>query len=389
MRVMTCPELRIVETLAEGIVVEHPYSTAQHALATPIAQLLELLKEPEELSALSETLSEDLIEQLLSIGLLVNADAPYETLRRLLRPFDPTFLAAPTGDPGGAEICVIGMPSDLLSDTGRGAASGPATLRLASTPPRYRCDPLSGYPAGWYDYAAGRHVLQGVRFADCGDIPLTPGSTAAEAGALLATIVRACRKGGSLPLILGGDHSLTYWAVKGMGPGSVAVLHLDAHSDMGFTTANNLEVPSNGSVVRALLGEENVAALVTVGLRGFLPWQETPLREGHTIISRAEYPTVGIDGVLAALPPELPLYISLDADCLDPSLVPACNSTVPGGFSYEEVRSLLDAVGRKRKVIGIDLVEVNGERDPHLTTSRVLVHLALSLLGACTAEPEA
>ena len=42
MRVMTCPELRIVETLAEGIVVEHPYSTAQHALATPIAQLLEL-----------------------------------------------------------------------------------------------------------------------------------------------------------------------------------------------------------------------------------------------------------------------------------------------------------------------------------------------------------
>ena len=387
MNVIASPHLQTVERSAEGgIVVEHRVTTARHTLSPPIAALLAVLQEPESVDAVAENIGRELTEQMLDLGLLVNADAPNESLTRLLRPFEPRFLHCPAGDPGSAHVCVVGMPTDLLSDTGRGAATGPAALRMASYPPRYNTDPFSGYPIGLFDYGAGQHTLGGVSFVDCGDIPFLPGTNVYEAGSLLTTTLRACIRKKAVPLVLGGDHSLTYWAVQAFAPTPIAVLHLDAHSDLGQCISGQ---PTNGSVVRALLDDTHVAALVTVGLRGFLPWKETPVRAGHQLFSRADYLRVGCDGVLAALPEDLPLYISLDVDALDPSIAPASSSPVPGGFGYEEMRALLEAVGRKRTIVGMDLVEVNGDRDPQLLSARTMVHLALTLLGsACRAADE-
>ncbi len=91
---------------------------------------------------------------------------------------------------------------------------------------------------------------------------------------------------------------------------------------------------------------------------------------------------------MALVPEDARCYVTLDIDVLDPSVAPATNAPVPGGLLFEEVRAILETVGRARNVVAADIVEVNPGRDPHLVTARTANHLAMSLLGACFSKHE-
>ena len=308
----------------------------------------------------------------------------HQDLGHFLSPFEPTFLRCPSGKPGAAHVSVLGVPYDILSRTGPGAASGPPALRVASSNPGYTLDETSGQPAGWFDYYEDRQILTGVSFADLGDIDLPHGASASELGCRLAAVVERCHNLGSFPLLLGGDHSLTYWSVKALSQQPLSVLHLDAHSDLA-------EFPGpaahcNASVARALLALPGVSSLLTVGLRGILPAHQDSLRPGHRILTANQFEELGAEAVVDLLPADLPCYVSLDVDVLDPSLASGTNSPEPDGLSFRQVREILAAAGKHRRIAGADVVEINAFHDPRLLTARYATRLILSLLASCIAK---
>jgi agmatinase len=279
-----------------------------------------------------------------------------------------------------SRVSVIGVPYDLLSRTSPGAASGPPALRVASSNPGYRLDETSELPAGWFDYYENRQILSGVSFADLGDIAFPHGAAASELGRRLGAVVAYCHKLGSFPLLLGGDHSLTYWSVEALADQPLSILHLDAHSDLA-------DIPGpahcNASVATALLGLLGVESLLTVGLRGILPAQQHPFGSGHHLVSVKDMREQGAEAIVDLLPDDLPCYVSLDVDVLEPSIAPGTNSPEPDGLSFQEVREILVTAGKRRRVIAADVVEINAFHDPGLLTAKLATRLILSLLGSC------
>jgi agmatinase len=307
-----------------------------------------------------------------------------EDLGHYLSPFEPTFLRCPSGwlnaGSGAGRVSVIGVPYDLLSRTGPGAANGPPALRVASSNPGYCLDETSGLPAGWFDYYENCQILSAISFADLGDITFPHGASASELGRRLGAVVARCYKLGSFPLLFGGDHSLTYWSVKALAEQPLSILHLDAHSDLA-------EIPGpvhcNASVATALLGLPGVDSLITVGLRGILPVRQDPVRSRHHLVSVKGLREKGAEAIIYLLPPDLPCYISLDVDVLDPSIAPGTNSPEPDGLSFQEVREILVTAGKRRRIIAADVVEINALHDTRLLTAKLATRLILSLLGSC------
>jgi arginase family enzyme len=267
------------------------------------------------------------------------------------------------------------MPCEAQSTTGSGPGEGPAAVRLASEFASYQTS-AEDVPLGFFDYEAGARILEGVSLRDLGDIHSDRGEAAEVAGERLSHAVYLCRRAGSFPLVFGGDHSLSFAAVRGLG-GPVDVLHIDAHSDI--MEAERHLLPTSGSVVRALLHEEYVRRLVTVGVRGIFQVEQRPLRDGHTVISARRFREMGPEGVAELI--SGPCYISFDIDALDPSVAPGVNRPVPGGLSTEEVCGIFRAVARRAPVIGADIVELSPRHDLNMRTARIAVELSLRLLA--------
>ena len=344
-----------------------------------LASLLEQLREPIELARLSApeeaNLSEVLLQQLLRSGCLVRAgDGP--ALPHLLRSFLPTFLSCPSGSLA-CRASVLGVPCESQSVSGPGQAEGPASIRIASEFAEFTVN-AEGKALGFFDYAANRQILEGVSICDIGNIIMEKGEPAERPGERLSQAIFSCRQAGSFPLILGGDHSLTHAAVRGLNVPQIHILHIDAHSDI--MDADPALLPSSGSVVRSLLGEEWVAGVVSVGLRGVMQVRQQPVNGRHHMVPQSVYRTMPPEAIADMLGD--PCYISLDIDVLDPGTAPAVNLPVPAGMSMDEVWTLLRTVGAKRKVIGADIVELIPRHDQNFRTARLAAELAIRLLSS-------
>lgn len=383
---LVCPPwLHVVRSDAGEILLEDLSLHCTRTLDPNLASLLEELHEPVAATELTSHeqagISDNLISQLLRAGLLVESGRP--SWFGLFAPFQPTFLSCPDSEPEGADVCVIGVPCEAHSTTGPGPAEGPAAMRVASAFLSYQTD-QRGTPSGFFDYDAGQQILRGIKFTDLGDIHMPRGEAAEAAGLRLSRAVFACRRLGSFPLILGGDHSLTFAAVRGLADTPISILHLDAHSDI-METEDHL-LPSNGSVIRSLLQEEFVRRVVTVGVRGILQIEQRPLREGHVVVSARRFRELGA-AAIAELVSD-PCYVSLDIDVLDPAIAPGTNVPVPSGLTTEELCSIFSAVMRRVKIIGADIVEISPRHDVHMRTARVAVDLSLRLLAEVFAGRE-
>jgi arginase family enzyme len=377
---LVCPPwIRVVRSDNGRVLLEDVSLHCSGPTEPLVASLLEELREPVDVAELmkldGEAISENLLTELLQAGLLMKSGGPSQ-FAGLLVPFEPTFLSCPASAANNAQISIIGMPCEAQSITGSGPGEGPAALRVASSFTSYRVNE-AGVPLGFFDYASETQILEGVSLRDLGDIYMPKGEAAESPYSRLSHVAFLCRETNSFPLILGGDHSLTYAAVRGLADEPIDILHMDAHSDIMDIESTLL--PSSGTVVRALLREKYVHRIVTVGLRGVLQIQQQSLRDGHTIISARRFREVGpaaIAGLLSS-----PCYISLDIDVLDPAVAPGTNLPVPAGLTIDEVIAILRAVASRVKVIGADIVEVSPRHDLHLRTARLGVELSLRLLA--------
>ena len=164
-----------------------------------------------------------------------------------------------------------------------------------------------------------------------------------------------------IPVILGGEHSITYGAVNGIFKGlelknknEIGILQIDAHADLREKYEN--EVHSHASVMY-LLSEENYK-IAQCGVRA-LSKEEADNRRKFQITSYSVEEINKSSGL--SLPEDFPekIYISFDLDGLDPSIMPATGTPVPGGLGFNESLELIQNLVKDREIIGFDVVELS------------------------------
>ena len=292
----------------------------------------------------------------------------------------PTFLRAPlTASAEGARFAVLGIPTDEGSPFIPGSRFGPRGIREQSMRFASAADSR-------FDIRTGRRLLDievgGPELVDLGDanvVAADPATTAANITEAVGAIVAA----GAVPVVLGGDHSITHPVVRAFD-GPLHVVQFDAHLDYARASGSNRY--SNAHAFRQISTMDSVSGLVQVGIRSLRTeagLYRDSLADGNRIVPPGELRELGAHGIAELLPEGARCYVSVDVDALDMLLVPGCVSAEPGGLSYAELRDALVAIAGRAEVVGMDLVEVNPMVDtPAGATAYLAAHLLVEALDA-------
>ncbi|MFH1387438.1 MAG: agmatinase [bacterium] len=159
---------------------------------------------------------------------------------------------------------------------------------------------------------------------------------------------------GKVPVILGGEHSLTVEAVKGVKERHpyLSVLQLDAHADLRDKYRGSKN--SHACVMRRVL---EVCPAVQAGIRSISVQEWEWARDNRQVENIHFAPNLKVADILHQLTQDV--YITIDVDVFDPSIIPATGTPEPGGLNWYEVINILRGVCRERNVVGFDVVELS------------------------------
>jgi arginase len=292
------------------------------------------------------------------------------------------------------QIEVIGVPLDLGAGL-RGVDVGPSAMRHAGLVPRLRALGYAVIDNGNLSTPVSESVHEGsatARYAE----PVAAVCRQLRA-AVAGTILR-----GSLPLVLGGDHSLAAGSIAGVldQRPSVRVLWLDAHGDLntpGTTPTGNV----HGMPLAAALGQATELfsglgwdlrtllpkRLALVGTRSLDPGERELIRRlGLCVFTIADVDRFGIyeviERALSYLNPDPgELHLSLDLDVVDPVSAPGVGTPVSGGITVREAHLAMELVAQSGLLGSFEAVEVNAIRDHENQTGRLATDLILSAFG--------
>ena len=291
-----------------------------------------------------------------------------------------TFMNAPETAPGDldddVDVAVVGVPFDGAVSRQPGTRYGPEALRRAS---------------GWYarDEAAYNAATDRVvdfdaaAVRDCGDVAVRTTDVEATGDAIRETVASVAET--AFPVVLGGDHYLTYPSASGVADAvgdRVGVVHLDAHSDV-YGERDIYGDHWHGSPMNLLDeagtgGYENHAM---VGLRGY---EDPDFREfvddsGLFVAAMPDVERAGFrDCVERAVDHAADgvdhVYLTVDIDVVDPGFAPGTGTPEAGGVTGGQLLGAMDYLGGRSEISAVDLVEVAPRLDPTRATHR---------LGAC------
>jgi agmatinase len=260
--------------------------------------------------------------------------------------------------PVARAITLLGIPYDASSSFERGAALGPAEIRRCLFRPSSNAWTELGI-----DLAAPG-IIEDAGDVTCGD----PASTRSAIEAAVDTLLER----DATPLMLGGDHSVTYPILRAFGKryGPVNVLHFDAHGDL-YDELDGDRYSHACPLARAL-EDGMVQRLFQIGIRTFNAHQRSQVaRFGVEVIEMRDWegaPALIFDG---------PLYITLDLDVLEPGLCPGLAHPEPGGLTVREVLQVIHRV--QGTIVGADVVELNPRFDDSPRSGMVAVKFVKEL----------
>ena len=195
-----------------------------------------------------------------------------------------------------------------------------------------------------------------------------------QAFAVIENTVSQIVEGGRKPLVIGGDHSITYPVLKGVAAkhDNVTILHFDAHPDLYDEFKGNRY---SHACPFARIMESNLASrLVQVGIRTLNAHQREQAQRFNVEVHEMRH-WQGPE----QLDIKEPVYISIDIDALDTAFAPGVSHLEPGGMS---VRQILDVIhSLDVPIIGADIVELNPTRDINNMTAMVAIKLYKELCG--------
>lgn len=288
-----------------------------------------------------------------------------------------TFLGAPyvaNLDELQADFAVLGVPFDEGTWGWPGERYGPRAMRESSQ--EYNHDLTEGF----YYIDGERTVLKGKHWVDAGDVPVMP-TVPAQTDDKITEMVRKIRAKGALPIVLGGDHSLTFPVLRAFDI-PVTVIHFDAHLDTWNGAPGNLD---HASWVNRAAKLSQVKKVVQIGQRGLANDEEAMAnaRKAHTtIITSEQIHRQGVEWALAQVASSENIYITFDVDVMDPTLAPGTGTLEPDGLSFSEIDGLLKGVTSKGRLVGMDVVEVNPMRETSTRTEQTAIRLLIDTLGA-------
>jgi arginase len=295
-------------------------------------------------------------------------------------------------------VAILGVPLDLGGGR-RGTDMGPSAVRVAGL------------------HAEIRRL--GLSTEDLGDLEIPAVETLVSRdprARFLPEIARCCREAhalvlaamdrGSIPVILGGDHSVAAGSISGVAAHarrsgqSLGLLWIDAHGDVN-TPKTSPSGNIHGMPLAAVLGH-GAKALTHIG--GFAPKvrpdrtvlvaardidpEERPFlaKSGIRVFTMSEIDAKGMRRVMEEALPVLTtgtagFHVSVDMDAIDPAFAPGVGTPVEGGLTFREAHLLAEMCARSGKVASMEVMEVNPILDEANRTARLAMELILSLLG--------
>ncbi len=259
---------------------------------------------------------------------------------------------------------LLGVPFDAASSFERGAAAAPGVIRasLARASSNH-----------WTE--DGLDTTSPDVMDDAGDLAIGPDASAAEVLEPITLGVRRLLDQGRRPLVLGGDHSITYPVLRAMRERypRLAILHFDAHGDLHHEYEGDRL--SHACPFARIMEDQLTDRLVQVGIRTLNRHQRDQVaRYGVEVIEMRRW-----EG-----PPRLrfdqPVYISLDVDVLDPAFAPGISHPEPGGLSVRDVVATIQHLDAR--IVGADVVELNPANDRSPRSGMVAAKFVKELVSA-------
>jgi len=287
------------------------------------------------------------------------------------------------------DVAIVGAPFDDMVTHRPGARFGPRAIREAQ------------YSTGSLNSLQLRvEPFEVLTVVDAGDANIVP-AYHERAHAMIYRKVREVADTGAIPIVLGGDHSITWPSATAVAevrrPGSVGIVHFDAHADTAPDSWG--QIASHGSPMRHLIESGAVAGrnFVQVGLRGYWPpvdvldWMREHGLRYHfmTEIEERGAEAVIADAIAEALDGPDSIYLSIDIDVVDPGLAPGTGTPEPGGMlSRELLRAVRQIVGAV-DLAGMDIVEVAPPYDWAEATAMIANRAALEAISALAVKRRA
>jgi agmatinase len=295
-----------------------------------------------------------------------------------------TFMRLPhLRDLQGVDFAVIGAPFDTGATYRVGARLGPEGIRSASVLLRP------------YNPAQGVALFEHLSGVDYGDLAVVPGYLA-QSHAQITEQMRPILAAGVVPIVLGGDHSITLAELRAVAErhGPVGLIQFDSHGDVWpgyFGGLDTHGTPFRRAIEEGLL---DLARSSQIGLRGSLYDAgdlELSRDLGFQVITAADLRRHGVEESLDAVRRRAgrgPCFLTFDIDFVDPAFAPATGTPEVGGFTSSESLELVRGL-RGLELVGFDLVEVAPPYDgPGAATCLLAANLAyefISLLAVARA----
>lgn len=281
-----------------------------------------------------------------------------------------------------ADFAVLGVPFGMPYSPATMAndqSKAPDALRQAAEDPDYTRE--------HFDWDLGGPLFDGrdVTLVDCGNVT----ADSADHGAHYRRAEAAARKifaAGATLITLGGDHGIPIPIMRALEvfQREVTLVHVDAHLDWRDDIDGEREGYS--SPIRRASEMPWIGPIVQIGMRGIGSAREREVADarayGADIVTAYELHETGMAAVLERIPDGGPYYLTVDADGLDPTIMPGVISPTPGGLDWPQTRALLHGLVRKGRVLGLDLVEIAPSYDVRKLTLIYAERLICNFVGA-------
>ena len=288
---------------------------------------------------------------------------------------DPAGLA-------GADVAILGAPFDEGVSYRPGTRFGPRAIRTAED---------VAFPVSRPHMELGVDPYAELDVVDYGDVEVRSGDLAAS-HELLRRGVGEILAAGAIPIVLGGDHSLSTPVLRALaahhGADGFSVVHFDTHADTGRSEDGEAPhgVPFHQAVVDGDLDGRNI---VQIGLRGAWPfpddfeWMRSVGFRWHTmgeVVERGLGPVVN-DAIEHARSRAPRTYLTVDIDVLDPAFAPGTGTAEPGGLMTRELLWAVRTVAAALELCAMDIVEVSPPFDPAGVTAMAGQRVVLETLS--------
>lgn len=296
-----------------------------------------------------------------------------------------TFLNYPfaeTVDELDADVAILGVPFGVpyfAQSMANDQSNAPDALRQAADDPDYTRD--------HYDWDLGGPLLAGqsVRVVDCGNVTADRHDHREHYRRAEVAARRIFSQQTTL-ITIGGDHGIPIPIMRALEVfgQTITLVHVDAHLD--WRDEINGETEGYSSPIRRAAEMSWIGDIVQIGMRGIGSAREQEVADarayGADIITAYELHDQGVDAVLERIPGTGPYYLTIDADGIDPTIMPAVVAPTPGGLNWLQIRNLVHGLVNKGRVLGMDLVEIAPSYDVRNLTLIYAERLICNFIGA-------